>query len=98
LASLAPVRRPGRPSPLRRRPGQLTRPGGITRTIAFLAFTGFLAANVALNAFKIGGVPIRGVVAAGVLAFLAILYSDVAKLALKRNLLLLGFAGGLAVL
>ena len=72
--------------------------GAISRSFAVIAFAALLASTVALNAFKIGGFPIRGVVAAGILVLAIIFYFDDAKLALKRNLALLGLAAGLAVL
>lgn len=72
--------------------------GAISRSFAVITFAALLASTVALNAFKIGGFPIRGVVAAGILVLAIIFYFDDAKLALKRNLGLLGLAAGLAVL
>ena len=72
--------------------------GAISRSFAAITFAALLASTVALNAFKIGGFPIRGVVAAGILVLAIIFYFDEAKLALRRNLALLGLAAGLAVL
>jgi hypothetical protein len=75
-----------------------SRAGAINRSFAVITFAALLASTVALNAFKIGGLPIRGLVAAGILVLAIIFYFDHAKLALKRNLALLGLAAGLAVL
>ena len=76
-----------------------TRPAGaVERGVAVIAFAGLLAATVALNAFKIGGVPIRGIATAGVLVLTVLFYFDVAKGLLEKNLLLLGLAAGLAIL
>jgi hypothetical protein len=72
--------------------------GAISRGIAVITFAALLASIVALNAFKIGGFPIRGIAAAGMLVLAVIFFFDVAVAALKRNLLLLGLAAGLAVL
>jgi O-Antigen ligase len=72
--------------------------GSVHRAFALVAFAALLASNVAFNAFRLGGIPIRALVAAAMLALVVILYSDVAKVALRRNLLLLGLAAGLAVL
>lgn len=72
--------------------------GAISRSVAVVTFAALLASVVALNAFKIGGFPIRGFVTAGALVLAVIFYFDVAKSALKRNLLLLGLATGLAAL
>src|SRR5687768_4911700 len=94
----SPLRYAGRPRQAKWLTADVIRPGALTRSLAFAAFVGLLLANISLNSFRVGGVPIRGIVAAGLLVVLAVLYSDVAKLALKRNLLLLGFAGGLAFL
>lgn len=70
----------------------------LERTFALVVFASLLTSNLALNAFKIGGFPIRALFAAGTLVLVCILYSDLAKLTLKRNSLLLGLAAGLAAL
>ena len=72
--------------------------GAISRGFAVAIFAALVASVVALNAFKVGGVPIRGIATAGALVLAVIFYFDVAKMALKRNLLLLGLAAGLALL
>lgn len=66
--------------------------------IAVIMFAALLAGPVALNAFKIGGIPIRGIATLGVLALTVLFYFDVAKRVFEQNLLLLGLAAGLAVL
>ena len=75
-----------------------SQPGAISRSIAVITFAALLASTVALNAFKIGGFPIRGIVAAGILVLAIIFYVEEAKLALERNLALVGLAAGLAIL
>jgi hypothetical protein len=72
--------------------------GALERAGATIVFAALLLATVALNAFKVGGVPIRGLFVLGALALSVLLYFDVAKRVLKDNLLLLGLAAGLAVL
>jgi hypothetical protein len=72
--------------------------GAVERGVAAIAFAALVAATVALNAFKVGGVPVRGLVTAGVLAIAVLFYFDVAKRLLEKNLLLLGLAAGLAAL
>lgn len=70
----------------------------VERGVAAITFAALLAATVALNAFKIGGFPIRGLATAGVLVLAVLFYFDVAKRVLEKNLLLLGLATGLAAL
>ena len=70
--------------------------GAIGRSVAVVTFAALLTATIALNSFKIGGFPIRGIVAAGALILAILFYVDVARLVLRRNLLLLGLAAGLA--
>jgi len=70
----------------------------VSRACAVLAFATLLFLNIALPAWKVGGIPVRGFLAGGLLVGGAILYSREAHLALKRNALLLALAGGLAVL
>ena len=72
--------------------------GSVERSVAAIAFAALLTATVALNAFKIGGVPIRGLVTVGALVLAVLFYFEIAKGVLKNNLLLLGLAVGLAVL
>ena len=72
--------------------------GALERTGAALVFAALLLATVALNAFKVGGVPIRGLAVLGALALSILIYFDVARRVLKENLLLLSLAAGLAVL
>jgi hypothetical protein len=72
--------------------------GAVERGVAAIAFAALLAATVALNAFKIGGVPIRGRATAAVLAVAVLFYFEIAKRLLKDNSLLLGLAAGLAAL
>lgn len=77
----------------------LNRPAdAVERGVAAITFAALLAATVALNAFKIGGFPIRGLATAGVLVLAVLFYFDVAKRVLEKNLLLLGLAAGLAAL
>jgi len=61
-------------------------------------FMGLLAAVVALNSFKVGGVPVRAFVTVGVLGLIAILYFDKAADVFRRNALLLTMAVALAAL
>ena len=68
------------------------------RGVAAILFAALLMATVALNAFKIGGFPIRGLFTVGVLILAVHFYFDVAKRVLEQNLLLLGLAAGLALL
>ena len=79
-------------------PGPNRRAGSGSRTIAVLAFAALLAATIALNSFRIGGVPIRSIVTVGVLVLAIHFYFDVAKDVFETNLLLLALAAGLAVL
>jgi hypothetical protein len=67
----------------------------VDRGFAFIAFTTLLFANIALVPVWVGGFPVRGILAVGLLMFLLLLYPDQARLALKRNMLLLGFAAAL---
>ena len=71
--------------------------GAIGRSVAVVTFAALLTATIALNSFKIGGFPIRGIVAAGALILAILFYVDVARLVLRRHLLLLGLAAGLAM-
>jgi len=80
------------------RPDPNRRAGTAGRTVAVLAFAALLAATIALNAFRIGGVPIRAIATLAVLALAIHFYFDVAKDVLEKNLLLLAVAAGLAVL
>lgn len=70
----------------------------VGQAVAVIMFAVLLAGPVALNAFKIGGVPIRGVATVGALILAVFFYFDVAKRVFEKNLLLLGLAAGLAVL
>jgi hypothetical protein len=77
----------------------LNRPAdAVGRGFAVIMFAAVLAGPVALNAFKIGGVPIRGIATVGVLVLAILLYFDVAKRVFEKNLPLLGLVAGLAVL
>ena len=70
----------------------------IERAIAVIIFAALLAGPIALNAFRIGGIPIRGIATIGVLALTIVFYFDVAKKVFEQNLLLLGLAAGFAAL
>lgn len=72
--------------------------GAIGRGVAVATFAALLMAGVAFNSFRIGGFPIRGLAAAGVLFLAVLFYSEVARAVLKRNLLLFALASGLALL
>lgn len=89
----------GRPRHPGRGDAQPVRPAGaLGRGVAVATFAGLLLAVVALNAFRIGGFPIRGLATIAALIAATLFYFDVAKDVLRRNLLLLGLAAGLAVL
>ena len=66
--------------------------------VAVIMFAVLLAGPIALNAFKIGEIPIRGIATAGALVLAVLFYFDVAKKVIEKNLVLLGLAAGLAVL
>ncbi len=68
------------------------------RTIAVIIFAALLAGPIALNAFKVGGIPIRGIATVGVLALTVVFYFDIAKKVFEQNLLLLGLTTGFAAL
>ncbi|CAA9496711.1 MAG: hypothetical protein AVDCRST_MAG44-508 [uncultured Sphingomonas sp.] len=70
----------------------------IARAFAAGCFALLLAANVVLFAPRIAGFPVRSVLSAGVLVFTFLLYTEDALAALKKNLLLLSLAVGLALL
>lgn len=74
------------------------RVGGVGRGVAAIAFAALLTATIALNAFRIGGFPIRGLATVGALAVSFLFFFDVAKKVLAKNLLLLGLAAGFASL
>ncbi len=77
----------------------LNRPAhAVGQGVAVIMFAALLAGPVALNAFKIGGVPIRGIATVGAMVLAVLFYFDVAKRVFEKNLLLLGLAAGLAVL
>lgn len=77
----------------------LNRPAdAVGQGVAVIMFAALLAGLIALNAFKIGGVPIRGIATVGVLGLAVLFYFDVAKRVFEKNLLLLGLAAGLAFL
>ena len=70
----------------------------MSRSFAVVAFAALLASTMMLNAYRIGGLPIRGLAAAGVLLLSVIFFFDEARQALRRNLTVLALAAGLAVL
>src|SRR3982751_468522 len=70
--------------------------GFVDRSFAFCCFIVLLAANVSLFAPHVAGVPVRSILSAGTLALCAVIFPDDALLVLKRNVLLLVLAGGLA--
>ncbi|MCW3796991.1 O-antigen ligase family protein [Sphingomonas sp. BN140010] len=72
--------------------------GAAGRGFAAAAFAALLTATIALNAYRVGGVPIRGLAVIAVLGIATLAYLDVAKRVLEENLLLLGLAAGLATL
>lgn len=67
------------------------------RAFAFGCFAVLLALNIALPSYMFAGYPIRGLLTAGLLVFLAILFFEDAAAAMKKNSLLLAVAAGLAV-
>ena len=70
----------------------------MSRSFAVVAFAALLASTIMLNAYRIGGLPIRGLAAAVVLLLAVIFFFDEARQALRRNLTVLALAAGLAVL
>ena len=70
----------------------------INRTFAAAAFAMLLLFIIALNPIKIGGFPVRGIIAPGMLVIAALLYTNRAKLVWRDNLLLLGLALAMAIL
>jgi O-Antigen ligase len=75
-----------------------SRRGAMSRIFAVVAFAALLASTMMLNAYRIGGFPIRGLAAAGVLLLTVVFFFDEARRALRRNLPVLALAAGLAVL
>ena len=99
LASPSPVGSYGQPRHYGLAVPNLNRPAdAVGRGVAVLAFAALLTATIALNSFKIGWFPIRGLATGGVLILTVLFYFDVAKRMLEKNLLLLTLAAGLAVL
>lgn len=70
----------------------------VARGFALACFAVLLAANVSLFSPRIGGFPVRGILSAGVLVLAVILFTDAAREAVRKNLLLLALAAGLACL
>lgn len=84
--------------PTARGAGSLHRPHGfVDRSFAFSCFFLLLAANIVLFSPHIAGVPVRSILSAGTLVICATIFQDDAMLVLKRNVLLLILAGGLAL-
>lgn len=71
---------------------------GLDRLFAIGAFTVLLFSTIALNAFKIGGIPVRSVAAIGVLGLAFLFYFDLALAVLRRHALLLTLMAALAML
>ena len=69
----------------------------LRRGFAFVCFAALLALNIALPSYMFAGYPIRGLLTAGLLVFLAILYFEEAAAAFTKNALLLAVAAGLAI-
>jgi hypothetical protein len=72
--------------------------GFLDRAFALVAFAALVAFYVALPSLKFVGVPLRGVMAVGLLGFLIILYPAVAQKAFRTYLPLILLAAGFAVL
>lgn len=70
----------------------------INRTFAVAAFALLLLFIIALNPIKVGGFPVRGVIAPGMLVIAVLLYTDLAKIVWRKNMLLLGLALAMATL
>lgn len=72
--------------------------GLLERLLAFFAFALLVAFYVALPSLKFAGLPMRGVLALAVLAFLLVARTSVAATAVRRYFPLIGLAAGLALL
>lgn len=70
----------------------------INRTFAVAGFALLLLFIIALNPIKIGGFPVRGVIAPGMLVIAVLLYTNLAKVVWKKNQLLLGLALAMGIL
>ena len=64
---------------------------------AFACFAALLALNVALPSYSLGGFPLRGMLAGGLLVLLSIMYFERAAAAFRNNSLLLSVGAGLAI-
>lgn len=69
----------------------------IDRSFAFSCFFLLLTANIILFSPHVAGIPVRSILSAGTLVLCASVFPDDALLMLKRNLLILMLAGGLAL-
>ncbi len=65
--------------------------------LAFACLASLLFLNIALPSAKLAAVNLRGALSVGLLLLLSIMYSNLAARALKKHLLLIGLAVGLAV-
>lgn len=72
--------------------------GLLDRAFAFTAFALLVALYVALPSVKLAGMPLRGLIAVGLLSLLVIAYPAVAQKALRTYLPLVALAAGFAVL
>lgn len=70
----------------------------LDRIFAFGSFALLIFLNVALQGLKVGPLPIRGLLAAGLLAAVALIYSQATARALDRHMPVLVVAGALALL
>ena len=68
------------------------------RAFAFGSFSLLLFLNIALQGLKIGPLPIRGLLAAGLLVTVALVYAQATGRALRRHMPVLVLAGALALL
>ena len=67
------------------------------RAFAFCAFTLLLTFDVTLESFKFGGLPVRAILSVGLLAAVVVIYPEQTRQALRKYMLLLGLAAGLAI-
>lgn len=81
-----------------RNPLPLPSVSSMERALAAICIAVLVAMNIALISWKIGGVPLRGVVAGGILGALVVLYPERVMRAVNRFAPVMWLAAGLAVL
>jgi hypothetical protein len=73
-------------------------PDALERGFAFASLCVLLFLNIAMQGWKVGPYPVRGILAIGLLALLSMWYTDRLVRVVRRHSLILGLAAGLAVL